>query len=72
MQSINIPRLADGQRATVALRRECEPDSRTRCVSWFKPNVASTERKSPALSCGTFGGNNWARTSDPLHVKQVL
>ena len=25
MQSINIPRFADGQRATVALQRECEP-----------------------------------------------
>ena len=71
MQSINIPRLVDGQRATVALRRECEPDSQTEFASWL--SRASVKMKRTPRGCPFhFGGNNWARTSDPLHVKQVL
>ena len=71
-QGVNIPRLAAGQQATVALRRECEPDPQTEFASCFKSNVVSTKEKIPVPQNEDFGGNNWTRTSDPLHVKQVL
>ena len=49
MQSINIPRLVDGQRATVALRRECEPDSQTEFASWL--SRASVKMKRTPRGC---------------------
>ena len=48
------------------------PDPQTEFASCFKSNVVSTKEKIPVPQNEDFGGNNWTRTSDPLHVKQVL
>ena len=34
--------------------------------------VVSTKKEKGHPEVSLFGGNNWTRTSDPLHVKQVL
>ena len=57
MQSINIPRLADGQRATVALQRECAPDSQTEFCELVEPCFRQNEKDTTGVSfpCKTTG-----------------
>ena len=37
-----------------------------------KIKKGTVKNKNPTLACGIIGGDNWNRTSDPMHVKHVL
>ena len=71
VRCINIPVLTTEKQAFRLYRLVCEPNSHSVSRSLLCL-LQKHKRSYLKVLLLRFGGDNWTRTSDPLHVKQVL